>query len=408
MRRKLIELTALGAGIALATVVFADASWAQGAPQTAPQAAQGRQQMANSSPAAKGGLLEPGRPVAYQDARRGYMLIAPPGSRVQERDNGQVAIQSRTGYAVNIQTGDANPSVPLTSMFAKLEQQYLGDGRAWSRKVSDDAVVIAGLPARVAVYEGSSTRTRVIIARGQKTDFVLMFFAPVTLFEKLSAEFSMILASFRPGPDDVPAATSTASAPAKEEAPQTPLRAKETASADPAGRPRQLAAAPAHPALNVFSESGYGYRLEYPVDWVLEKSSAFMNVFSGKEGTPAYEAIVTVQNVQPSDAKSGGEAAETVYAGLKSELSGQAKGVDFVGEKQITYSKRGLTLTGRQFVANYDHQGRRFRKWALVLPRPDGSVAHIWSYTAPMERFDAYRPVAEGILNSFLIEGGRG
>ena len=71
----------------------------------------------------------------------------------------------------------------------------------------------------------------------------------------------------------------------------------------------------------------------------------------------------------------------------------------------MTYAKGGLILAGRQFVASYEHNGRRFRKWALVLPRPDGEVAHIWSYTAPVEQFDTYRPVAEQMLNSLKIEG---
>ncbi len=353
-----------------------------------------------------GSILEPGKPAVYQDKARGYMLVAPPSARIQPRgDSGQIAIQSRTGYAVNIQTGDSNPSQPLQGMLAKLEMQYLGDGKPWSRKISDDSMVLAGLPARVAVYGATSTRTRVVIARGQKTDFVFMFFAPVALFEKLSSEFEWILASFRPGQEEIPKVAAVVEPPPAKPEP-APLRAKGAASSDPAGRPQTAPKEPAQVQGNVFSENGYGYRLEYPIEWMVEKPSAFTNVFSGKPGTPAYEAIVAVQNVQSNAVKNADEAALAIFSGLKSDLSGQAAGVDFIGEKPITYSKHGLTLVGRQFVATYNHQGRKFRKWALVLPRPDGNVAHIWSYTAPMDQFDAFRPVAESILNSFLIDSG--
>ena len=113
-----------------------------------------------------------------------------------------------------------------------------------------------------------------------------------------------------------------------------------------------------------------------------------------------------MQNVKPEGA--GVDAAKAAYDELKASLTKQAHGVEFVGEKTVTYVKYGMHLEGQQFVANYDHQGQRFRKWALVIPRPEGGVAHIWSYTAPVAQFDTYRPIAEKILNSLKIDGGRG
>lgn len=343
-----------------------------------------------------------GKPIAYQDPDRGFMLVAPPGARFQEREGGdQLSIQSRKGYAVNVQTGDANPALSTDDMFHKLEVQYLGEGKPWARKTGQKNQVIAGLPAGIAHYEAGSTRTKVVIARGENTDFVFMFFAPINHYEKLSVEFEWILASFRPAPGEKPAEPVKMAEQEEPTAKEPPLRAEAAPEANPAGRPKPPEQ-PSAPNVIAFSEAGYGYRVEYPSEWQLEKLSAFTNAISGPPGTPAYDAIVALQNVKPSG---GGDVARIAIDNLKTNLSQQARAVQFVGEKPVTYAKHGLTLQGHQFVASYDHDGQRFRKWALVLPRPDGGIAHIWSYTAPVSRFDEYRPVAERILNSLKIDG---
>lgn len=349
-----------------------------------------------------------GTPVAFKDPARDYTIIAPSGARFQHRGAGQpLGIQSRHGYAVNLQVGDANPDLSVRHMFAKMEGTYLGDGKPWSVKLGERRAVVAGMEAGAADYEAGSTRTRVVIARGKQTDFVFMFFAPVAQFEKLSAEFDWILTNFKPAPSELPdrpvrMVEKTAPAPTP-----APLRAQAAPEPIPAGRPKpNVVSAPAD--TQVFAEPGYGYRVEYPDAWQLEKVSAFTNLFSGPEGSPSFEAIVAMQNVQPQGAQNARDAAEKAFVDLKSSLSRDAGRVDFVGEKVVAYVKNGLTLEGRQFVASYDHQGRRFRKWALVLPRPNGTVAHVWSYTAPMDRFDEFRPIAERMLQSLKIDGEQG
>lgn len=377
-------------------------------PSVAASAPMAAQASANTSPtglpAVPGTInTEPAKPIAYQDAKRGFMLVAPPGARFQERSGrDQIAIQSRKGYAVNIQMGDANPAMSTDQMFHKLEVQYLGDGKPWARKVGDKQQVIAGLPAGIAYYEAGSTKTKVVIARGNQTDFVFMFFAPISHYEKLETEFEWILASFRPAPGEKPAEPVNIAEAPEPAAKQPPLRAEAASDAIPAGRPK-LPEQAATPDVTTFSEAGYGYRIEYPSAWHLEKLSAFTNAISGPQGTPAFDAIVALQNVRPSGEDS--DVARAALENLKSNLAQQARGVQFVGEKPVTYAKYGLKLEGHQFVASYDHQGQKFRKWALVIPRPEGGIAHIWSYTAPASRFDTYRPVAERILNSLKIDG---
>ncbi len=361
------------------------------------------------------GTQVPGQPKAapmvYRHADRGFLVAAPPSTRLDERQNGdQLALQSRKGYAVNIQSGDAAPGMTNEQMFGKLEARYLGQGKPWSRKVSMRELVVSGLPASEAVYEAGSTRTSVVIARGQRTDFVFMFFAPISQFERLSSDFDWILAAFRPAdgerPDSAPKVAKTladSNTPPK-------IRAEEQPIAPPAGRRAEpMPLAEVHePKMNVFAEPGYGYQLEFPLPWILEKATAFTNVFSGALGTPAHDAIVAVQNVRPPQNEGIDTPIAWVISDLKTGLRRDAADVRFYGEKQIVYDKYDARLEGAQFVADYKHGGRDFRKWVLVLPRAVGGVVHVWSYTAPAGTFDAHRPVAEGILNSLRIVGEQG
>lgn len=38
------------------------------------------------------------------------------------------------------------------------------------------------------------------------------------------------------------------------------------------------------------------------------------------------------------------------------------------------------------------------------MPRPTGTVVHIWSYTSPEGQFDTYSPQAEAMRKSWVIE----
>lgn len=346
------------------------------------QATQSPQQPTPWKPAASGQVR------AYLHPLRKFTLAIPPGAEVVERaETGEILIRSNEGFMINIQTKDAKPAVTIPQMLERLEAKYLGQGKAWSRKLSEQSSTVAGLDAYEAQYEGGNTRVRVVVARGRKTDFAFMFFAPLDAFDKLLPKFEWVLTNFKPNPADHPA---TAKAP--------PAASLTTATAVQAG------AAP----TKRFAESGYGYTIEYPGDWNLTKPSATTATFSGKEGSDAFFAIISIQNVQPPAAKTPRQAADTALADLKSMLKREAADLAFVGEQPLTLKTGRLSLEGQIIVVTYTIGGERYRKWALVMPRPTGTVAYIWSYTAPDKRFDAFRPIADAMLKSWTIHPEKG
>lgn len=369
------------------------------------------------SPAA-GASRPTGERTIYTHPKRGFVLPLPPAADFEERPpHGHLHVQSRKGYVFSVQTADANPSVAFDAMFGKLEAQNLGRDRRWLRKISSQDARLAGLPAREAIYEGPSTRTRVVLARGARTDFVIMFFAPPDQYESLIGEFEWVLSNFRPGPGEGTGAAAPSAPPKSVVAPPPPPAVSPPAAplAVPAPGEAKVAAPPvaassvkpALPALTQrFADQSLGFVVSYPFDWVTAREGAFVVVFSGREGSPAFRATVSVQNVQPPAVKTPAEAIRATVADLKSQIQKSAAEYRFEAETPIAHGQGSTRLDGEQFLVSYRHGGEPFRKWTVVMPRPAGTVVHVWSYAAPAEIFDSFRPIAEAMLESWRIGAG--
>lgn len=337
--------------------------------------------------------------VEYMDPNGRFVLVAPPGVTMREPGKrGEIRMQSPKGYVVNFQSGPIDPKLTTKDMAVKLERRYLGPGKPWSIKMGQRNISVGGLSAYDALYQGSGTRVRVVVARGRGHDFIFLFIAPPRSFDVLETEFDWILKHFNPAPAErgmTPEHFKKAGRNPKE----MDLRTFRQASALRANRDVR----PTGAAVRRFQSPEIGYSIDYPADWTAVQPTSHRLVISGREGTDAFYATVTVQNVQPGEDTSGAEMVRSVVGGLKRELEQNTRGIKYFGERPFTYDRAGLRLQGQQFLATYTHDGVRFRKWAMILPRDGGSVLHIWSYTAPEERFNAYRLIAEDMLKSWTV-----
>ncbi len=125
--------------------------------------------------------------------------------------------------------------------------------------------------------------------------------------------------------------------------------------------------------------------------------------FSGRQGTEAFYAVVSIQNVEPPSASDSGQATAAVVSDLKSQWAAGATDVGYFGEGPITYENNGLRLQGHQFLVVYTEGGQRFKQWTVVVARPAGTVVHVWSYAAPDGLFPVFRPVAEAMRKTWVI-----
>ena len=310
-----------------------------------------------------------------------YTLSIPPGAQVAERgEKRDIAIRSRQGYRINVQTKAANPGASFQDMIARLEALYLGPGRAWSHKLGEGPLTVAGMPAYQTLYEGSGTRTGVVVARGRITDFVFMFFAPPRDFNALKREFDWLLDNFQPAAGEVAVKT----APSLQATVPPPD-------------------APGKSGRRHFADPKFGFSIDYPADWIVAKPSPFAVVFRGREGTDAFYATIGIRNVRSSSAAGQRQVVAAVLSDLKGQLAAAATAVEYFGDRPLTYDKDGLRLEGHEFLVTYTMEGERFRQWVIIVPRPKGEIAHVWSYASSEARFHFFRPVVEAMWKSWII-----
>ncbi len=327
--------------------------------------------------------------IWYTQPAKLYGIAVPPGATIEEASPNAAVIRSPHGYVLRMQHAPQS-DIGLPDMAAKLESLYLGPAKTWSTKLSQKNTTVGGLTALEAVYEGSNIRSKAIIARGAKTDFVLIFSAPGEAYDTRIRDFSWMLDNFRPaaGEVTVAAAAEPATLPAEPKA------------ATPAVAP--LATLPED--VGQFGERDVGYTVAFPNDWMATRLNPAAVLLSGREGSDAYYATVGIQNIQPPKAGGSQEAMAIVIAGLKSELSEKARDVRYFDEGSLAYEKKDLTLKAHQFVVTYIDGDQRYKQWTMVLPRPSGTVIHVWSYRAPETQFDIYRPIADAIRQSWRID----
>ncbi len=342
---------------------------------------EGIAQQAGQSTPAQGAtdVGKQGKAMLYRDPKQGFLVAIPPGAIVEQSDEvSGIAMKSRKGYLITLQTGIAKKGTPLPELINRLEQKYLGNGRPWSRKLGEQPTRLAGLNAFESMYEGAGSMVRVVLARGTNLDYAFIFIAPPQEFNKLVADFNWVLQSFRP-------------------APVTGSEQVSTAQSD--GLVEMISGKVRH-----LDDSGLGIEIDYPLSWTVERGKGPFVTISGRKGTPAYFATVNIQNVQP---QTGGndltQATLNVVEGLKSQLLAADQNASFPGQGAYVYSRNGLTLNGLQFTVAYERDSRKFRQWTIVLARPDNGIVHVWSYAAPDDRYDRFGAVAGKMLESWEI-----
>lgn len=316
----------------------------------------------------------------YEHPQRKYVITIPADARIREPGGTvDIAIDSDKGYGIILQTTDSGPGTTISETAASLEAAYLGPGKPWTHKIGQGVSLIAGLVSFSGRYEGQGARYRVVITRGPVNAYTFIFRARAESYDDLEPEFLWMLNAFRPAPGDAPPPSAAAAA-----------------------RPA-ADGSDAAPAVRRFAERRLGYAVDYDPDWILERPTGEAVMLSGPEGTDAFYATVSIQNVAPPDAETAVQAASMAMDQIRAQFETQAEDVTVERQGPHIYKKDDVFLLGQEFVASYTQGGHPYRQWSLVIPRPEGRVAHVWSYRAPAEQFARHLKTAERILASWTI-----
>ncbi|NQU56351.1 MAG: hypothetical protein HQ513_03890 [Rhodospirillales bacterium] len=365
----------------LAILVFVWALiWAgQGAAQQTEQPAPASQSLPSVEPIKIPAPGELGKTMMFRHPKQGYLVAIPPGAIVEHRDEvSGIAMKSRKGYLITVQTSAAKTGTPLPELMARLEHRYLGNGRPWSRKLGGQPTRLAAMEAFEAMYEGAGSRVRVIITRDSTLDYAFIFIAPPQEFNKLVNDFNWVLQSFRPANGGADGQSSN--------------QAGDGLVEMMAGKVQHL------------KNNGLGFTIDFPFSWRVEQGDGPFVVISGQKGSPAYFATINIQNVQqPVGSADITQATQRVVADLKRQLKEADSGVRFPGHGGYLYEKQGQILNGLQFTVEYERGGTKYKQWTVVLARSDNDIVHVWSYAAPEDRYERYGAVAGHMLESWRI-----
>ncbi len=170
-----------------------------------------------------------------------------------------------------------------------------------------------------------------------------------------------------------------------------------------AGMVMFLLVSPLFAAEKVFQESGYGFVMNYPQDWEYTKRAGHMIIFTKKGGADANVPVVGVQNLLSTKVKGGKhEDVGAVLADFENQLK-ITKYARVYPAEPFVYGKKGLKITGRQFVADYVFRDKNYKQLVVVIPRKDGEIFHAWVYSAPEDLYEKYLPSAKAMLDSLTM-----
>jgi hypothetical protein len=153
----------------------------------------------------------------------------------------------------------------------------------------------------------------------------------------------------------------------------------------------------------VFNEQGFGYTIEYPEGWIYYTQDHHTVIFIGEKGTDSSLPTVTMKNILSDKAGGAIKTVDDVIADLEDQLKMTSNPIIF-DPQPLQYDKDGVKLAGKLCVAEYSINAEKYRQWMVVLPNGNGTLFHVWTYTAPAKDYDKYFFVAQKMFTSWTIK----
>lgn len=150
--------------------------------------------------------------------------------------------------------------------------------------------------------------------------------------------------------------------------------------------------------MQVFEDESLGFRMQYPSDWMYEDQGNVI-IFSGREGTEAYNVTVNMQNL------SWGEyyhSFDDFYEDYKGQIEGEGGRITELQEEP--FIQNGVEYDSVGFTAGYTLDGVDYQQSIIAVDRGDG-VFHQYSYTAPDHLYDKYYEETISMLDNFELLG---
>lgn len=147
------------------------------------------------------------------------------------------------------------------------------------------------------------------------------------------------------------------------------------------------------------------YSINYPKEWIFEKTGVGAVIFSGKKNTPAYFSTVNIQTLLTKKSNGDYNTVDDVINDIKKQILAESPKTTFLNEEAYELTTtQGQQLKGKFLIFIYSYQGHIIEQWQIVLPRSDGSVFYSWAYTSPLSQYSQDLPIARAMLKTWKIE----
>ncbi len=292
-----------------------------------------------------------------------------------------LALKSLKGWSVNIQSSPANPSISLGQMAGHFESKYVGPEKPWPHKLAGETVDTNTYSGR---YEGSGTTVQVTIRRTPSWDYALIFIAPVDSFLSSLDIFNYMLQTFQPlttAGDNV---------------------VNQSASLD--GYQSESSSQPQNGnAYKRFSDATFGYELIYPSYWEVKSPDKYSIVFSGPSGTDERYIAVSIRNVAIVNPATPKSVAEGMLQQIQTQMAYMDSDVRHDQSVEVDIGQGDYRSRGLQMTSSFRRSHIDYRRWSIAVTRPEGGIVYVWTYTAPVDRFQKYQSIAEKMAGSFAF-----
>jgi hypothetical protein len=154
----------------------------------------------------------------------------------------------------------------------------------------------------------------------------------------------------------------------------------------------------AEEGTRVFDESGFGFTVSYPNNWIYE-TDGFLVVFSGPENTDEYFTTINIQNLIKGEG--GYSTLEDIYKDYKEQFL--TVNSTRIGKMEYEiFEQDNAEYPMMVFDVEYERENENFKQTILVIERP-GQIYHQFSYTAPVDLYELSEGTADRMFESFKM-----
>jgi hypothetical protein len=155
-----------------------------------------------------------------------------------------------------------------------------------------------------------------------------------------------------------------------------------------------------------FRMQGSGYTIGYPSTWEYAAAGPDRIVFGGSREKGTLGSAVGIRNVNSTKVQGGKyKDMDALTGDLLDQLkAAEVKDVKVYPTETYIYEREGVSVTGKQFLVEYNYQGGTYKQWFVIVPRPAGDVFHLWYYVAPLAQYDRDLGTAKAMLASWALD----